>query len=104
MVQHCTSSSNYPQETANILCHDIFSFFVRDEEFVSKTINDSSVDLDKFPASKVRQLAEKIGASIVTARHIKQVASDPQASQINLMRLQQTDLPLGKCRKKAFKP
>ena len=30
---------------------------MRDEEFVSRTINEGSVDLDKFPASKVHQLA-----------------------------------------------
>ena len=28
-------------------------------EFVLKTINDSKIDLNKFPASKVRQLANK---------------------------------------------
>ena len=54
-------------------------------KFVSKTINDSNIDLDKFPASKVRQLARKMESSVATARHIKQVASDPQAAQINLM-------------------
>ena len=61
---------------------------MKDVEFVSKTITDSSVDLDKFPASKVRQLAKYIEASKETARHIKQVASDLQAAQINLMRQQ----------------
>ena len=66
----------YPLETANILHHDIFKFFLQDEEFASKTINDSSIDLDKFPASKVRQLAEKMEASKPTAYCIKQVASD----------------------------
>ena len=53
-----------------------------------KTINDSSIDLEKFPASKVRQLAKKMEASKVIAHHIKQVASDPQVTQINLMRHQ----------------
>ena len=59
---------------------------------MSKTINDSSVDLDKFPASKVRQLAKKMEASKATAHHIKQVASDPQVTQINVMRHQCIDL------------
>ena len=76
---------------------------MKDEEFVSKTINDSSVDLDKFPASKVRQLAKKMDASKATAQHIKQVASDLQAAQINLMRHQQTDFSSGKCKRKVLK-
>ena len=71
-------------------------FFLLDEEFVSKTINNSSVDLDKFHASRVRQLVKKMEASKATVRHIKLVASDLQAAQINLLRHQQTDLPPGK--------
>ena len=100
-VQVCLAK--YPQETADILHCDIFWFFLKDEEFVSKTINDSSIDLDKFPASKVRQLAKKMKASKETAWHIKQVASDPQAAHINLMRHQWTDLLPSKHKRKAFK-
>ena len=37
---------------------DIFWYFLHNEEFFSKTINEGNVDLDKFPASKVRQLAK----------------------------------------------
>ena len=85
-VQAQVCLTKYPQETTNIFYHDIFWFFMKDEEFVSKTINDSSIDLDKFPASKVRQLAKKMEALKATVQHIKQVASDPQAAQINLMR------------------
>ena len=44
-----------------------------------------SVDLDKFPASKVHQLAKKYESSKATARHIKQVAGEKQATQIHLM-------------------
>ena len=73
---------------------------MRDEEFVSKTISDGSVDLEKFPASKVRQLATKLESSKATAHHIKQVAGDPQAAQINLLRHQCTELPAGKYKKK----
>ena len=62
-----------------------FWFFLKDEEFVSKTINDSSIDLDKFPSSKVRQLAKKMESSKVTTRNIKQVASDLQVAQSNVM-------------------
>ena len=80
--------AKYPQETANILHCGTFWFFLKDEEFVSKSINDSGIDLYKFPASKVRQLAKKIEASKATAKHIKHIASDPQVAQINLMRHQ----------------
>ena len=60
-VQAQMSLAKYPQETANILHHDIFWLFLKDEEFVSKIINDSSIDLEKFHASKVRQLAKNGG-------------------------------------------
>ena len=39
-------------------------------------------------------------SSKATTRHIKQVASDPQVSQINLMRHQCTDLPASKHKKR----
>ena len=67
-------------------------FLLKDEEFVYKTINEGSVDLDKFPASKVQQLAKKMESSKATARHIKQVAGDSQVAQINLMCHQCTEL------------
>ena len=35
-VQAQVHLAKYPQETANILHHDIFRFFLKDEEFVSK--------------------------------------------------------------------
>ena len=87
------SLAKYPPETASILHRDIFCFFLKDEEFVSKTINDSNIDPEKFPASKVRQIAKKMESSKSTARHIKAVASDPQVAQVNLMRHQRTDVP-----------
>ena len=62
---------------AKILQRDIIWFFLCDEEFVSKTISDGSVDLEKFPASKVRQLAKKLECSKATEHHIKQVPGDP---------------------------
>ena len=46
--------AKYPPETAKILQRDIFWFFLGDEDFVSKTISDGSVDLEKFPASKMQ--------------------------------------------------
>ena len=53
-----------------------------------------------FPASKVRQPAKKMKASKAKACHIKEIASNPQAAQINLMRHQHTDLPSSKHKKK----
>ena len=47
--------AKYPLETAKILHRDIFCFFLKDEDFVSRTISDGSVDLDKFTASRVCQ-------------------------------------------------
>ena len=69
--------AKYPLETASILHWDILWFLLKDEEFVSKTINDSNIDLKKFPASKMRQLAEKMESSKSNARHIKQVFKWP---------------------------
>ena len=74
-------------------------FFLKDEEFIFKTINNSNIDLDKFPASKVRQLAKKMESSKVTARHIKQVVSNLHVAQINLMQHQHKDLPEANTRK-----
>ena len=87
------SLAKYLPETASILHRDIFQFFLKDEEFVSKNVNDSNIDLDKFPASKVKQLTKKMESSKSTARHIKAVASDTQVAQVNLMRHQRTNLP-----------
>ena len=100
VVQAQVNLAKYPPETAKILQRDIFWFFLHDEEFVSKTISDGSVDLEKFPTSKVRQLAKKLESSKATACHIKQVAGDLQAVQINLLRHQRTELPAGKYKKK----
>ena len=98
-VQVQVNLAKYPQETGKILHRDIFWFFLWDEEFVSRTISDGSVDLDKFLSSRVRQLAKKLESSKATAHHIKQVAGDPQAAQINLLRHQCTELPAGKYKK-----
>ena len=89
----------YPPETTKILHRDIFWFFLHDEYFVSKTINKGNVDLNKFPASKVHQLAKKYESPKATARHIKQVAVEMQVTQIHLMRHQCTELSNGKYKK-----
>ena len=74
-------------------------FFLKDEEFVSRTINDSNLDLDKFPASKVRQLAKKLESSKSTAKYIKQASNEPQATQVHLLKHQCTELPPNKHKK-----
>ena len=96
VVQAQVPLTKYPPETASILYRDIFWFFLKGEEFFSKTINDSNIDLEKFPASKVRQLAKKMESSKSINRHIKAVASDPQVAQVNLLRHQRTDLQQAK--------
>ena len=58
-VQAQVNLAKYHPETAKILCKDIFWFFLWDEEFVSRTISDGSVHLDRFPASRVCQLAKE---------------------------------------------
>ena len=51
-VQAQVNLAKYPPDTAKILHRDIFWFFLRDDKFVSRTINDGSVDLEKFPVSR----------------------------------------------------
>ena len=102
-VQAPINLARYPQETPRILQRDIFWFFLKDEEFVSRTINDSNIDLDKFPASKVRQFAKKLESSRSTAKHIKQVSNEPHATQVNLLRHQCTELPPTKFQRKQRK-
>ena len=99
-VQAQVNLAKYPLETAKILHKDIFWFFLKDEDFISRTISDGSVNLDKFPASRVQQLAKKLDSSKATMRHIKQVSGEPQATQINLLRQQRTELPQHRYKKK----
>ena len=66
---------------------------------MSRTISDGSIDLDKFPASRVCQLAKKLESSKATVRHIKQVSGEPQVTQINLLH-QRTELPHHRYKKK----
>ena len=85
-VQTQVALSKYPPKTAQILQRDIFWFFLKVESFVSKTLNESHVELEKFPASKVRQMAKKLESSQSTARHIKKISSEPHATQVNILR------------------
>ena len=66
---------------------------MKDEDFVTKTIN--KVNIQKFPVSKVRQLAKKMESSKAMAKHIRQVAGDLPVAQIQLMQHQCTQLPAG---------
>ena len=58
-----------------------------------KMINEGNVDIQKFPASKVCQLAKKMESLKATAKHIRQVAGDIPAAQVQLMHQQCTQLP-----------
>ena len=90
-VQARVNLAKYPPETAKLLHRDIFWFFMKDEDFVAKTINEGNVNIQKFPASKVRQLAKKMESSKATAKHIQQVAGDLPVAQIQLMQHQCTE-------------
>ena len=59
---------------------------------MTKTINEGNVDIQKFPASKVRQLAKKMESPKATAKHIRQVAGDLPVAQIQLMQHQWMEL------------
>ena len=58
---------------------------MKDEDFLTKTINEANIDIQKFPASKVQQLAKMMESSKATTKHIQQVAGDLSESQIQLM-------------------
>ena len=103
VVQTQVALSKYPPEKAQILQRDIFWFFLKDELFVSKALNEGHVELDQFPASTVRQMAKKLESSQSTARHIKKMSSEPQATQIHLLRHQRTELPISKSQRKQNK-
>ena len=95
IIQAQVNLAKYPPETAKILHHDIFWFFMRDEDFITKTINEGNVDIQKFPPSKVCQLTKKMESSKATAKHIRQVAGELLVAQIQLMQHQCTQLPAG---------
>ena len=52
--------------------------------------------LKQIPASKVRQLAKRLESSESTARHIKKMSNEPQATQEHLLGHQRTELPTNK--------
>ena len=76
----------YPKETAAILTRDIFWFFMTDNEFIAKTINEGKTDLEQYPAAKVQQMAKKLESIKVTAKYIKQHTSSMQgATKVNVL-------------------
>ena len=102
-MQYKSILLNNPQKQPRSYIVTSFGFSCMMKNFVSKTINDSNVDLEKFPVSKVRQLVKKMESSKATAYHIKQVVGDPQTEQINLMRHQCIEISTGKYKgKKSF--
>ena len=72
-VQTHIALFKYLPETAKILHRDIFWFFLRNKDFVSRTINEGNIDLNMFPLSRVRQLAKKRESSKATVKHMKNV-------------------------------
>ena len=104
LYKHTSSIGQVPTRNSKNSTEIYFVFFsLRDEEFVSKATNNSNIDLNKFPASNVRQLAKKMESSEATAKYIKQVASDPQVTQIHMMQHQCTELPPSKFQRKQKK-
>ena len=73
------------------------------ESFISKTLDEGHVTLNIFPVGKVRQMAKKLESSQATAKHMKQVTNEPHATQINLLRHQQTELPPSKAQRRQNK-
>ena len=65
---------------------------MKDEDFVTRTVNEGNVDIQQFPASKVQQLAKKMESSKATAKHIRLVAGYLLPAQIHLMHHQHTEL------------
>ena len=93
-VQAHSPLCEYPPKTAAILTRDIFWFFMTDNEFIAKTINEGNTDLAQYPVTKVKQMAKKLESSKATAKHIKQHTSNIQgAAQINVLWHNHTSLP-----------
>ena len=51
----------------------------------------------------VRQMAKKLESLQATAKHMRQIRKEPQATQINLLRHQRTELPSSKFQRKQNK-
>ena len=60
-IQAQVNLAKYPPETAQILHHDIFWFFMRDEDFITKTIDEGNVDYTEVPSLQSSLTREKDG-------------------------------------------
>ena len=60
---------------------------------MSRTISDGSIDLDKFPVSRVSKLAKKLESLKATVRHIKQVSSEPHVQPKSIYYMSPEDRP-----------
>ena len=80
-----------------------FWFFLSNESFISKTLDEGHVSLNNFPASRVRQMVKKLESPQATAKYMKQVTNEPHATQINLLRHQRTELPPSKAQRRQNK-
>ena len=75
-VQAQMSLAKYPPENASILHGDIFWFFLKDGEFVSKTINDSNIDTGEVSSKQNPLLIIPIAPKVLimpTSLHTSQV-------------------------------
>ena len=82
---------------------DLLTSFRQADVSVNEWYNEWHVELSKAPASTVHQPTKKMESSQATAKHMNQVARDPQAVQVNLLRHQCTELPPSKFQRKQKK-
>ena len=92
-VQAQVNLANYPLETAKILHQDIFWFFMKDEDFVTKRINEGNVDIQKFPASKGWQLAKRWRVPRLQLNIFNKLLGTHQQHKYNGCDIQCTHLP-----------
>ena len=98
-VQTQVTLAKYSQETAKILHRDIFWFFSRMRNLSWRQLMIVVLTSTSSPQAKWDNLQNK-ESSKATTKHIKQVASDPQAAQIHMMHHQHTELPSNKFKRK----
>ena len=84
------SLTKYPQENVNILHCDIFWFLLKDEEFVSKTINDISIDFVQAKSGSLQRRWRLQRPQHITSNMLQVTPKQPKST---LMRHQHTDLP-----------
>ena len=100
VVQAQVNFTKYPPEKAKILHRDIFLVFPAWWGICVQSHQWWECRFRQVPSKQVQQPAKRMESSKATAFHIKQVAGNPQAVQINLLRHQCTELPAGNYKKK----